>query len=129
MSRILLGVGGGIAAYKVAALLRRFTETGHEERSDIQDRHACFDVMLKALNQRYTVCLCSGDGDEASVIEQLFDPGFIHVTEELLCGLNFVEAQGIMRAMLETGIQAFEQLQRVPLRGQVNKEATVTLVT
>ena len=30
MSRIVLGVGGGIAAYKVAALLRRFTETGHD---------------------------------------------------------------------------------------------------
>ncbi len=30
MSRIVLGVGGGIAAYKAASLLRRFTETGHD---------------------------------------------------------------------------------------------------
>lgn len=30
MSRIVLGVGGGIAAYKAAALLRRLTETGHD---------------------------------------------------------------------------------------------------
>ena len=28
--RIVLGVGGGIAAYKVASLLRLFTEAGHE---------------------------------------------------------------------------------------------------
>ncbi|MBD1541205.1 bifunctional phosphopantothenoylcysteine decarboxylase/phosphopantothenate--cysteine ligase CoaBC [Arthrobacter sp. IA7] len=28
--RIVLGVGGGIAAYKVASLLRLFTETGHD---------------------------------------------------------------------------------------------------
>ncbi|MCU1433558.1 MAG: coenzyme biosynthesis bifunctional protein CoaBC, partial [Pseudarthrobacter sp.] len=27
--RIVLGVGGGIAAYKVASLLRLFTEAGH----------------------------------------------------------------------------------------------------
>ncbi|MFT3862219.1 bifunctional phosphopantothenoylcysteine decarboxylase/phosphopantothenate--cysteine ligase CoaBC [Micropruina sp.] len=30
MSRILLGVAGGIAAYKACLLLRRFTEVGHE---------------------------------------------------------------------------------------------------
>ncbi len=30
MSRIVLGVAGGIAAYKAASLLRRFTETGHD---------------------------------------------------------------------------------------------------
>jgi phosphopantothenoylcysteine decarboxylase/phosphopantothenate--cysteine ligase len=30
VSRILLGVGGGIAAYKAADLLRRFTEAGHD---------------------------------------------------------------------------------------------------
>ena len=30
--RVVLGVGGGIAAYKVAELLRRFTESGHEVR-------------------------------------------------------------------------------------------------
>ncbi|GAB96314.1 phosphopantothenoylcysteine decarboxylase/phosphopantothenate--cysteine ligase [Kineosphaera limosa] len=30
MSRIVLGVGGGIAAYKAASLLRRLTETGHD---------------------------------------------------------------------------------------------------
>ena len=30
MSRILLGVGGGIAAYKAADLLRRLTESGHD---------------------------------------------------------------------------------------------------
>ncbi len=30
MSRILLGVAGGIAAYKACLLLRRFTEAGHE---------------------------------------------------------------------------------------------------
>jgi phosphopantothenoylcysteine decarboxylase/phosphopantothenate--cysteine ligase len=30
--RLVLGVGGGIAAYKVADLLRRFTEAGHEVR-------------------------------------------------------------------------------------------------
>ncbi|TAM87597.1 MAG: bifunctional phosphopantothenoylcysteine decarboxylase/phosphopantothenate--cysteine ligase CoaBC [Jatrophihabitans sp.] len=30
MSRIVLGVGGGIAAYKVADLLRKLTEAGHE---------------------------------------------------------------------------------------------------
>ena len=29
-ARIVLGVGGGIAAYKVAELLRRFTESGHD---------------------------------------------------------------------------------------------------
>ena len=28
--RIVLGVGGGIAAYKVASLLRLFTEAGHD---------------------------------------------------------------------------------------------------
>ena len=28
--RIVLGVGGGIAAYKAALLLRLFTEDGHE---------------------------------------------------------------------------------------------------
>ncbi len=30
MSKIVLGVGGGIAAYKVADLLRKLTETGHD---------------------------------------------------------------------------------------------------
>ncbi len=30
--RVVLGVGGGIAAYKVADLLRRFTESGHDVR-------------------------------------------------------------------------------------------------
>jgi phosphopantothenoylcysteine decarboxylase/phosphopantothenate--cysteine ligase len=30
--RILLGVSGGIAAYKTAALLRLFTEAGHDVR-------------------------------------------------------------------------------------------------
>ena len=28
--RVVLGVGGGIAAYKAAELLRRFTESGHD---------------------------------------------------------------------------------------------------
>ena len=28
--RVVLGVGGGIAAYKAASLLRRFTESGHD---------------------------------------------------------------------------------------------------
>ncbi|HET7327987.1 MAG TPA: flavoprotein, partial [Nocardioidaceae bacterium] len=32
MSAVVLGVGGGIAAYKVCDLLRRFTESGHEVR-------------------------------------------------------------------------------------------------
>jgi phosphopantothenoylcysteine decarboxylase / phosphopantothenate---cysteine ligase len=32
MSRVLLGVGGGIAAYKVCELLRRLKETGHQVR-------------------------------------------------------------------------------------------------
>lgn len=32
MARIVLGVGGGIAAYKVAALLRLMTEAGHDVR-------------------------------------------------------------------------------------------------
>jgi phosphopantothenoylcysteine decarboxylase/phosphopantothenate--cysteine ligase len=32
MARVVLGVGGGIAAYKVADLLRRLTETGHAVR-------------------------------------------------------------------------------------------------
>ena len=31
-SNIVLGVGGGIAAYKVCELLRRFTEDGHQVR-------------------------------------------------------------------------------------------------
>lgn len=30
--RIVVGVGGGIAAYKACALVRRFTETGHQVR-------------------------------------------------------------------------------------------------
>ena len=30
--RVVLGVGGGIAAYKVCELLRRLTESGHEVR-------------------------------------------------------------------------------------------------
>ncbi|HRI98343.1 MAG TPA: flavoprotein, partial [Nocardioides sp.] len=30
MSRVVLGVSGGIAAYKAAELLRRFTESGHD---------------------------------------------------------------------------------------------------
>ncbi|MDO5711311.1 MAG: bifunctional phosphopantothenoylcysteine decarboxylase/phosphopantothenate--cysteine ligase CoaBC [Micrococcales bacterium] len=30
MSRIVLGVGGGIAAYKACSVLRHFTETGHD---------------------------------------------------------------------------------------------------
>ncbi|MFX9303464.1 flavoprotein, partial [Acinetobacter baumannii] len=30
--RVVLGVGGGIAAYKVASLLRLFTESGHDVR-------------------------------------------------------------------------------------------------
>src|SRR6188472_364572 len=30
--RVLLGVGGGIAAYKVCELLRRLTESGHRVR-------------------------------------------------------------------------------------------------
>ena len=30
MSRIVLGVAGGIAAYKACVLLRRFTEAGHD---------------------------------------------------------------------------------------------------
>jgi phosphopantothenoylcysteine decarboxylase / phosphopantothenate---cysteine ligase len=30
MARVILGVGGGIAAYKVAELLRRLTESGHD---------------------------------------------------------------------------------------------------
>jgi phosphopantothenoylcysteine decarboxylase/phosphopantothenate--cysteine ligase len=30
VSRVVLGVGGGIAAYKAADLLRRFTESGHD---------------------------------------------------------------------------------------------------
>jgi phosphopantothenoylcysteine decarboxylase/phosphopantothenate--cysteine ligase len=32
MARVVLGVGGGIAAYKVADLLRRLTEAGHDVR-------------------------------------------------------------------------------------------------
>ncbi|SFL15998.1 bifunctional phosphopantothenoylcysteine decarboxylase/phosphopantothenate--cysteine ligase CoaBC [Geodermatophilus ruber] len=32
MSRIVLGVGGGVAAYKAALLLRAFTEAGHDVR-------------------------------------------------------------------------------------------------
>ena len=28
--RILVGVGGGIAAYKVCSVIRHFTEAGHE---------------------------------------------------------------------------------------------------
>ena len=28
--RVVLGVSGGIAAYKAASLLRRFTESGHD---------------------------------------------------------------------------------------------------
>ncbi|BAW06338.1 bifunctional phosphopantothenoylcysteine decarboxylase/phosphopantothenate--cysteine ligase CoaBC [Nocardia seriolae] len=32
MTRIVVGVGGGIAAYKSCNLVRRFTETGHEVR-------------------------------------------------------------------------------------------------
>ena len=28
--RVVLGVGGGIAAYKACELLRRFTESGHD---------------------------------------------------------------------------------------------------
>jgi phosphopantothenoylcysteine decarboxylase/phosphopantothenate--cysteine ligase len=32
MARVILGVGGGIAAYKVAELLRRLTESGHDVR-------------------------------------------------------------------------------------------------
>jgi phosphopantothenoylcysteine decarboxylase / phosphopantothenate---cysteine ligase len=32
MARIVLGVGGGVAAYKAALLLRAFTEAGHEVR-------------------------------------------------------------------------------------------------
>ncbi|MEU4340761.1 bifunctional phosphopantothenoylcysteine decarboxylase/phosphopantothenate--cysteine ligase CoaBC [Nocardia sp. NPDC023852] len=31
-TRIVVGVGGGIAAYKACALVRRFTETGHQVR-------------------------------------------------------------------------------------------------
>jgi phosphopantothenoylcysteine decarboxylase/phosphopantothenate--cysteine ligase len=31
-ARVVLGVGGGIAAYKVAALVRQFTERGHDVR-------------------------------------------------------------------------------------------------
>src|SRR5687767_1289687 len=31
-ARVVLGVGGGIAAYKVADLLRKLTESGHEVR-------------------------------------------------------------------------------------------------
>ena len=30
--RILVGVGGGIAAYKVCSVIRHFTEAGHEVR-------------------------------------------------------------------------------------------------
>ena len=32
MSRIVLGVGGGVAAYKSALLLRALTERGHDVR-------------------------------------------------------------------------------------------------
>ncbi|MFD4401651.1 bifunctional phosphopantothenoylcysteine decarboxylase/phosphopantothenate--cysteine ligase CoaBC [Nocardia sp. NPDC058499] len=32
MARVVVGVGGGIAAYKACALVRRFTETGHSVR-------------------------------------------------------------------------------------------------
>ena len=32
MSRIVLGVSAGIAAYKACVLLRRFTEAGHDVR-------------------------------------------------------------------------------------------------
>lgn len=32
MARILVGVGGGIAAYKVCSVIRHFTEAGHEVR-------------------------------------------------------------------------------------------------
>ncbi|MFE4463206.1 flavoprotein, partial [Nocardia tengchongensis] len=32
MTRVVVGVGGGIAAYKSCNLVRRFTETGHEVR-------------------------------------------------------------------------------------------------
>ena len=31
---IVLGVGGGIAAYKACSLLRHFTETGHDVTAD-----------------------------------------------------------------------------------------------
>ncbi|OQS17816.1 phosphopantothenoylcysteine decarboxylase, partial [Nocardia donostiensis] len=31
-TRVVVGVGGGIAAYKACALVRRFTETGHQVR-------------------------------------------------------------------------------------------------
>ena len=30
MSSVVVGVGGGIAAYKVASLVRLFTEAGHD---------------------------------------------------------------------------------------------------
>jgi phosphopantothenoylcysteine decarboxylase/phosphopantothenate--cysteine ligase len=30
--KVILGVGGGIAAYKACELLRRFTESGHDVR-------------------------------------------------------------------------------------------------
>lgn len=32
MSRIIIGVGGGIAAYKVCSVIRHFTESGHDVR-------------------------------------------------------------------------------------------------
>ncbi|MBL6280527.1 phosphopantothenoylcysteine decarboxylase, partial [Micromonospora fiedleri] len=32
-ARIILGVGGGIAAYKACELLRLFTESGHQVRA------------------------------------------------------------------------------------------------
>ena len=33
MSRIVLGVGGGVAAYKSVLLLRALTEAGHDVRA------------------------------------------------------------------------------------------------
>ena len=61
MSRIVLGVAGGIAAYKACSLLRHFTETGHDVTVvPTQAALASLDRFLVNQMQRYNIPIASG---------------------------------------------------------------------
>lgn len=73
--RIVLGIGGGIAAYKVAALLRLFTESGH--RVDVVPTQSSLQFVGKA-----TWEALSGHPVRSSVFEAVEDVNHVRLGQE-----------------------------------------------
>jgi phosphopantothenoylcysteine decarboxylase/phosphopantothenate--cysteine ligase len=71
--RILLGVSGGIAAYKAAELVRRFKERGHEVRSAVTRSALAFvtpltlEVLTGAPVYQEEYLTASGSGEESHI--------------------------------------------------------------